>query len=417
MSRNARSDDDDSLADVDDDLCDDDDLDQPLWAPQPPARALPDGRADAAALRGIAPMQAAPVAHVAPQRWSEPVVQPMRAPEPVRPVRSQSVTPPATVPPVQTQPTRRQGPSCLACIVACVRVVLEGVCGVWVLVCVAAEAARDALFLDPQYRRRDDAPDSSAVRGRLLALVVAQTMLLGLVLGMLGTAGLTGQLAEVTHTPFLLAQSPAIGSVLLGIYIYVFGALDPSTRSGDRVYSLYLVMEVATTCAGIANLIRYAGVYDDRNHLAAAIAPEHAPEQAPWDHGVCGQPHFVGAVLLVSSALWALLSGLNSISLIGRNRPKLKGEEHAPEKHEEQDDPDAVQVQMRTESGDTADDESRGRRRSRRRAARPPQWTDNEQRPQPSTPVHHTPQVARQPIVVDQRGILAVALQHAAEDS
>lgn len=337
------------------------------------ARTVQDARADAAVFRPTsARRDPVPVAtptpipkYVAPA--PAPATPPQRGPV-VLPQQTRQTS--ASMPATSPEPRRRTG---LACVGRAAVVVCEGLCGVWELVCVAAAALRDVLSIEAQYARREDSPESSAVRGRLLGIVVLQTLLLGVQLGLLGAVGMTGPLAEVVHMPYVTAQTAAVASVLLGTYVYVFGAVDPSQRSGDRVYSLYLVVELAAACGGGVNVVRWVTAYDERAHVAAAISPG-AVEDETWDHGVCGQPHFIEGFMLAAAAAWVVLSGLNAVALMGRNRPKLKAAESPPPSP--QKDASAVHVDMppREEADDDAEEEE-----ERPRYKRPPRRRNAQQ--------------------------------------
>lgn len=378
--------------DVDDDddessLGDDepDDREEYGQNPNPYARIAQDARADASAFQAISqnsqpqivqqPLRSQPTPPVyvqnhEPPRLSQQTSTPQRGPVLPLPHERRAT-------PQPNEPPRRAGG--LSYILRALSVFCEGLCGVWELACVAVSAMRDALSIDAQYSPREDSPASSAVRGKLLAIVVLQQLLLGVQLGLVGAVGMTGELAEVVHMQYVTAQAASIASVLLGTYVYVFGAVDPSQRRGDRVYSLYLVVELASVAGGSVNFMRFAMAYDDRHHLAAAISPVSVADQSEWNHGVCGQPHFIGAFMLLASASWVVLSGLNAIALTGRHRPKVKDVDPPPAT-KPQADPAHVRVDMRDprEYREMADDDEyenygndyHNPRPPRRRAAR-----------------------------------------------
>lgn len=287
--------------------------------------------------------------------------QPPARTTPVRQVHSQTESPPQPSPKRNSSRQNMEKEkeadrsSCAGlgtCLGGLLRIVAEGICGMWELTRTVAAAVRDTLFLDAQYMTRGDSPGSSAVRGKLLVIVVAQTLLLGLELGLLCAVGMSGALADVVHMQFVLAQSAAVASVFLGVYIYVFGGIDPSQRAGEHVYSLYLVVEFATALGGAANFARFASVYDDHQHLAAVISPAHVQATEQWDHGVCGQPHAVGATLLAASALWCVLSGLNVIALLWRNRVKAKNEDPRTSADKPRDTGSTAEVHVQMQDAD-----------------------------------------------------------------
>ncbi len=367
MSRYDSGDDSGSYDDDDEDDSLGDDEEDPQQTPY--SRVTLDARSDASAFQSITPVRRSPPTppiYVEPPR---PPVQKVSTPQrgPVTPLPHER----RSNPPVSESYPR--GGKWLECVGRALAVFCEGLCGVWELACVAAAAMRDALSIDAQYSPREDSPASSAVRGKLLVIVVLQQLLLGVQLGLLGAVGLTGPLAEVVHMQYASVQAAAVVSVLLGTYVYVFGAVDPSQRRGDRVYSLYLVVELATAAGGGVNLVRFATAYDDRHHLAAAIAPASVEDQSEWDHGVCGQPHFIGAFMLASSAVWVVLSGLNAVALMGRNRPKVKSMDSPSETHEQDKTPVRVNLSSAREQADDDDGydhDYRNPRPPRRRAAR-----------------------------------------------
>ncbi len=283
------------------------------------------------------------------ERYHAPAPAPSQYPiqrEPVPPRRARTPPPPPVPQKVvlATPPPRaRPVPGGMkACVCGMLRVVYECLAGVWELARVAVEALRDALRIDPMFKPRVNSPESSAVQGQLLVLVMAQVLVLGVQVGLLTAVGLSGTFADVVHMGFVATQVAALAAVPLGVYVYVFGGVDPSSRGGSHVYTLYMVCELAKACGDAACAVRLGLAYDDAHHVAAILAPDHVLTADAWDHGACGQPHAVAGVLFCTAALGAALSGLNVVSLLGQHREKVKAGDDAP-------DDSAVSVNMAPE--------------------------------------------------------------------
>lgn len=282
------------------------------YAPFPPIseHARAEAQEDAAVLLFDAgyttertPPRASRRAPAAPPPDALPPPRPMRAPPKAKPITGGMV----------------------ACAAAVVRTTWECAAGAWELARTAVEALRAALSIAPMYAARADAPDSSAVRGALLALVLAQVATLFVQIGIVVAVGTTGAYADVVHIRYAETQVAALAAVPLGVYVYVAGGVDPTSPGGAHVYTLYMVCELLKALGDAVCAARLVAVLDDAHHLAAAIAPAHVvPSTDPWDHGVCGQPHAVRVAMIALAVLGAALSGLNVVSLLGRDRSKAK---------------------------------------------------------------------------------------------
>lgn len=188
-----------------------------------------------------------------------------------------------------------------------------GVCEICRMV---GEALREAVFNSSFYPRKMDMGRSSAVGGRLLLLVLVEVIILTIQLSVLMVVGSDNEIARLVHMSFLKMQSASLLSVPLGVYIYMFGGLTPSSPGAARVYTLYTVCEIARMLGDLVNLIRFSRAFDDYKHIIAAIAPELVPPDAEWDHGVCGRPHAVGIILITACAVGLVCSFSNILSLL-----------------------------------------------------------------------------------------------------
>lgn len=284
-------------------------------------------------------------------------------PAPAKPAPHVVLSEPAAPSVQDVPPARKSASGAVTCAAAVARVAFECLAGVWELGRTAIETVCIALLIEPQMQERDGSPRSSAVRGKLLALVTAQILVLGLQLGLLAAVGVTGVFASVVHTDFMAVQAAGLVAVPIGVYVYVFGKVDPSSRGGGHVYTLYMVCELAKMCGDFVNIVRFGAAYDDSRHMAMLLAPDHVVMDEAWDHGVCGQPHVVGGLLIGTAALGAVLSGLNVVSLLGRHRTKLKAVEP------DHGDANAVVVPMRSPDGDDPSARESTKRRLRQKTS------------------------------------------------
>jgi len=271
----------------------------------------------------------------------------------------------------------------VACVSAVVITIWECMAGAWELVRTFVEALRAALSITPMYEPRVDSPGSSAVRGALLALVMTEVATLFMQIGLVIAVGTQGAYADVVHIQYAETQVAALAAVPLGVYVYVVGGVDPTSPGGGHVYSLYMVCELFKAIGDAICAARLVAAFDDAHHVAAALAPAHVmPSTDPWDHGVCGAPHAVRACLGALAVLGAVLSGLNFVSLLGRNHAKAKVAEDAVP------DPAPVTVPMPQQE----EPPKRRRQNARRPAAPAPQL-----RPPPPPAPTPTQQARRPP--------------------
>ena len=169
---------------------------------------------------------------------------------------------------------------------------------------------------------------------KMMLLILIEFASLFLMIGIVTLAGMSGPIADATHTSLLTTEIAAPFCVALSVAVYILGVVDVTDVSTEVVVMFHLLMQVIKIMGDFVTAMRLAVAFKDSKHIAQILLDESmlsadAAVRDDWTHNTNAHVHLVYFILLSLCSLGVVTGSLIVFTVIW-HRPmprKLKLED------------------------------------------------------------------------------------------